>query len=311
MSRENGIERGEPRPGNQFNPRPYILDLASPPAWRVFDRITVATVTWNRLSLTQRFIDSVLRYSHLPYRLLIVDNGSTDGSVEYLRAIAVREPHVELIENRTNRGLLRGLQQVRDAVSDGLVVYCDNDMEVLTDYWLVLILKAFHAVSLALGGGAAALGLRVINLDEYGFRYASRRQVLEIPGHLNSEPRSSYAAAPKEELDQADRLREQVVIGWTEHLMGGAQALPAAVFRRLRLEDGYPAFIGGTDGFMSVELKRLGIPMGYVENGPVVRHNDWPYSEAKIALYEKLTKTRAVTDWSYVKWKIRSILGGK
>lgn len=304
----DGEASAAPAAPNRYNVRLFEYDAAARYAWQAFDRITVATITWNRLDFTKRFIGSVLRYSHLPYQLLIIDNASTDGTAEYLRSIAATAPNITLVENRRNLGLLRGLQQVRDAVSDGLVVYCDNDMEVLTNYWLLLVMKAFHAVRIARGSSDAVLGLRVINLDEYGFRYASRREVLPIPAARNALPRTSYAARSKDDPDKSVRLDEEVVIGWTEYMMGGAQALPAAVFRQLRLEDCYPLYIGGTDAFMSAEMIRLGIPTGYIENGPIVRHNDWPYTEDKIKSYEKLTTTRAVTDAAYVRWKLRSLL---
>ena len=290
-----------------FNPKLFVHDPAEQYAWQVFDRITIATVTWNRLEHTRRLIDSVLRHSHLPYRLLIVDNGSTDETVPYLRQLAAICPHVTVIENRKNRGQMRAFTQIRDQVEDGLVVYCDNDMEILTNYWLVLLQKAFHAVRLARGNADVALAPRVINLDEYGFRYASRREVLHIPAEKNSEPRCSYAAASKDDPDQDVRLREEVVIGWTEFLMGGVQAIPAGILRRMRLEDYYPLFIGGGDTFLSAEYARLGVRMGYIENGPIARHNDWPYTEDKIRLYEQLTTTRAVTDLTYVRWKLRDL----
>ncbi len=49
--------------------------------------------------------------------------------------------------------------------------------------------------------------------------------------------------------------------------------------------------------------------MGYVENGPVARHNDWPYSAEKVQLFENLMARRATLDRHYVKWKLRSLLG--
>lgn len=314
-NREQAVSQDEdpPRPEpegklGQFNPRLFAFDAAADYPWMAFEQITVATVTWNRLPLTQRFLASVLRCSHLPFKLLIVDNASDDGTQDYLRGMAASVPTLHVIENARNVGLLRALQQIRDHVADGLIVYCDNDMEVLSNYWLVLILKAFHAVRLARGRGDAALGLRVLNLDEYGFRYASRREVLRIPADRNALPRTSYAAASKDAPDVAERLVEEVVIGWTEYLMGGAQVIPASVFRQIRLENAYPRYVGGTDAFMSAEFGRLGVPMGYIENGPVVRHNDWPYSEDKIQLYGQLTSTRAVTDLSFLRWKFRDLV---
>ncbi len=65
--------------------------------------------------------------------------------------------------------------------------------------------------------------------------------------------------------------------------------------------------LGGEDPFMSAELRRMGIPFGYIENGPVARHNDWPYTEEKIALYDQLTRERAVTDLPYLRWKLLAL----
>jgi hypothetical protein len=79
------------------------------------------------------------------------------------------------------------------------------------------------------------------------------------------------------------------------------------IFRQMRLQDNYPRSIGGTDSFQSAEYRRLGVPMGYIENGPVLRHNDWPYTEDKIRMYQALTSTRAVTDYSYIRWKLRDL----
>jgi hypothetical protein len=66
--------------------------------------------------------------------------------------------------------------------------------------------------------------------------------------------------------------------------------------------------IGGDDAFMSSEMQRLGVPFGYIENGPVARHNDWPYTEDKIAFYESIATTRAVTDRHYVRWKLGQVV---
>ncbi len=295
--------------GNPFNPELFVYDPAKSYRWQAFDHITIATITWNRLEFTKRFLGSVLKYSHLPFRLLIIDNASTDGTSEYLRNLAANAPNITLVENPKNVGKVRALRQIQGMVDDGLLVYCDNDVEVLTNYWLLLLMKAFHAARVTRGSSDALLGMRLINLDEYGFRHATRREILRIPTAQNDEPRTSYAATSKDDPNPSIRLDEEVVIGWSEFVIGCVQAMPASLFHRIPLDDAYPLFVGADDGFICAELRRLGVPIGYVENGPVVRHNDWPYTEEKIQLYEKLTKTRAVSDFTYVKWKLLRLLG--
>ena len=57
-------------------------------------------VTFNEITFTRQCLDSIRLLTDEPYEMIVVDNGSTDGSVEYLRAMA----DVRLIENDTNRG---------------------------------------------------------------------------------------------------------------------------------------------------------------------------------------------------------------
>ena len=99
------------------------------------------------------------------------------------------------------------------------------------------------------------------------------------------------------------------MLGWTEHLCGGAWSCPVPLYKQIEWERLYPKYLGGEDGFYTAECKRLGAGVAYIENGPIVRHNDWPYTEDKIKLYERLTQTRAVFDWPYMKQKLKRIFG--
>ncbi len=290
-----------------FNPELFRFDPAIRYPWRGFERITIATVTFNRRAHTERMLDSLLRLSQMPFELLVIDNASEDDTPAWLAARAAELPFLRVVRNTRNVGKGRAIKQIRDLVADGLVVLIDNDIEFLSNYWLVHLLKAFHALVLTRGSADAALGIRILNCEEYGFRHANRREVLEVPAAANGPPRVSYAAADKQAPpDQA--LAEQVVIGWTDFLIGMFMAMPAALLRRIRLEDYYPMKLGGDETFIMGELARLGAPAGYIENGPVARHNDWPYSEEKIALYTKLTRERAVTDLPWLRWKLRRLL---
>jgi GT2 family glycosyltransferase len=49
--------------------------------------IPILMITWNRLEYTKKAIEAVKENSDLPCHLFIWDNGSTDGTVEYLRSV--------------------------------------------------------------------------------------------------------------------------------------------------------------------------------------------------------------------------------
>jgi GT2 family glycosyltransferase len=290
---------------DQFNPELFVFDHTQSYPWLVFPQVTVATITFNRLEYSRRMFESLERYGQMPYQLLVVDNASEDGTGEFLAELATQRPNLRVVQNRRNVGKGRALLQIRDMLHDGLLVFLDNDVELLSNYWLIHLQKAYHAARLALGTADVGFGPRLLNCEEYGFRFAHHHEVMPIPTERNAEPRTSYAARSKDGTVSSQILDEEVVIGWTDFLHGPIMCMPVAVFQQVRLETMYPVAIGSEDGFVSDELRRLGVRFGYIMNGPVARHNDWPYTEEKIALYNRLTRERAVTDLPYIRWKLQ------
>ena len=90
-------------------------------------------LSWNGREETLRCLDSLARVSDPPIRVVCVDNGSIDGSVE---AIRQRHPDVHLIENGTNLGFSEGNNVgLRWALEQGgeWMVLINNDTVVAED----------------------------------------------------------------------------------------------------------------------------------------------------------------------------------
>ena len=68
--------------------------------------IHILFFTFNRLYYTQKTLPALLESSdNLSYQIRIVDNGSTDGTVEYLQEL--NHPRIErVIYNNKNEGLV-------------------------------------------------------------------------------------------------------------------------------------------------------------------------------------------------------------
>ena len=93
-------------------------------------RVTVVVLNWNGWPDTVPCLESCLRASYPGLRLLLVDNGSTDGSEAILRE---RFPSVELLQTGKNLGFAGGNNAgIRRALADGadLVLLLNNDTEV-------------------------------------------------------------------------------------------------------------------------------------------------------------------------------------
>lgn len=52
--------------------------------------ISIITAVYNQLPINRLFVASLERYSRLPYELIIIDNGSTDGSAEFFESKGAR-----------------------------------------------------------------------------------------------------------------------------------------------------------------------------------------------------------------------------
>src|SRR5262249_56170588 len=121
-----------------------------------------------------------------------------DGAREYVGEGAARWPIFGVRKNRRNVGKSRGMLQLQEALTDGLAVMFDSDIELLSNYWLVHLQKAYHAARLRFGNTDVAFGLRPLNCEEYGFGFTYDQEVLPIPHQANDLPRPSYAAVSKD-----------------------------------------------------------------------------------------------------------------
>jgi dolichol-phosphate mannosyltransferase len=96
--------------------------------------VTVALPVFNEEKNLGRLferIDQVLRQESLVYRIVAVDDGSTDGTAAVLAAYAARLP-IEVVQHAQNRGLgiaIRSglLEAIRQSPADGVIVTMDAD----------------------------------------------------------------------------------------------------------------------------------------------------------------------------------------
>ena len=98
---------------------------------------SVIILTHNQLPYTQQCLESVRLHTQAPYELILVDNGSQDGTVEYLR----QQNDVQLIENADNRGFPIACNQGIRAARGEQLLLLNNDI-VVTTGWLERMLAA-------------------------------------------------------------------------------------------------------------------------------------------------------------------------
>ncbi len=99
--------------------------------------ISVITLTHNKLPVTKRCLPSLLGTEHKSWELVVVDNGSSDGTVDWLRDFrdSANVP-VTLIQNSDNIGCSTARNQGIDMARGGQLVFVDNDVALRSRHWL-------------------------------------------------------------------------------------------------------------------------------------------------------------------------------
>jgi GT2 family glycosyltransferase len=112
--------------------------------------VTVLILNWNGQSLLSRCLSSLLALDYPACRLIVVDNGSTDNSVEQLKA---EFPDVGLIEHGRNLGFSRGYNRaIRQLPNDDdILVLLNNDVFVSPD-WLAHLVAPFADSAVGVAG---------------------------------------------------------------------------------------------------------------------------------------------------------------
>jgi len=114
--------------------------------------VGVVILNWDGLELTKKCFNSLASQSFKDYKLVVIDNGSKDGSVKWLQA----QPNIELILNIKNLGFAVGMNQgVNRVMAMGCkyVIALNNDTE-LDKNWiqgLVEYMEKHEDISFAQG----------------------------------------------------------------------------------------------------------------------------------------------------------------
>lgn len=102
-------------------------------------RVAIFMITYDRLEYTQRTIESLKKSTKYPYDLYVFDNGSTDGTKEFLETLAKTGELAWVESSPDNKGLTLGSNACIDAIMEHdyqLVGKVDNDVEFMTKGWL-------------------------------------------------------------------------------------------------------------------------------------------------------------------------------
>ena len=121
---------------SDINPVQYHITAVKKTVKHKIPAATIIILTYNGWGYTKQCIDSIKRHTHTPYEILVIDNGSTDGTVEELR----KDRTLYHIENSCNLGFGKGFNIGFAKVDTPYFVLCGSDV-IVTDGWLTEMIK--------------------------------------------------------------------------------------------------------------------------------------------------------------------------
>ncbi len=127
---------------------------------------SIIVVNWNGIDYVQECVESVLDQTYKPSELIVVDNGSSDGSLDYLRNLP--SACVNLIRLPSNRGFAGGTNAGIRASRGEFVALLNNDA-VADRHWLENLVDS-------LSPDAGMVASKIL--------FYSRRNVIDKTGHL-------------------------------------------------------------------------------------------------------------------------------
>ena len=137
-------------------------------------RILVVVLTWNLLELTKKTIDSVRSFHN--YDLLVLDNGSTDGTIEWLQSQHISfTSYPSTVPEAWNAGMCRALKGDYD-----YVLLCNNDIILSPTYIDMAVEVAERRALWAVTG--AVFNRSESTLDKFVYQTQNVEQTMQVIG---------------------------------------------------------------------------------------------------------------------------------
>jgi glycosyltransferase involved in cell wall biosynthesis len=100
--------------------------------------ISIITAVHNQLAMNRLFVESLLKYSSMPFELIIIDNASTDGSADFFESVGAK-----VIRNKQNFSYPYTQNQGIKIATGDVFAFLNNDIIVAVN-WDKLLLETMQ-----------------------------------------------------------------------------------------------------------------------------------------------------------------------
>ncbi len=188
-------------------------------------KMSIIVLNWNRLHYTKKTVECIIKKTTIPHELIFVDNGSVDGTREYLKDMEnkTNAEKVICVFNDKNLGVAGGRNSGLVCASGDYLVTIDDDI-IVPDKWDILMAEACDKIP--------KLGITGVNVEPFKFP-------VQTIGGARVRPKQG-------------------------NLGGACLCLPKRVFKRVGYYNYFSTY-GHEDAAMYYRLTTLGLLSAYIE----------------------------------------------
>jgi len=215
-------------------------------------KVAVIVINHNGQMWLHRCFSSIAKSDYSNLDIYLVDNGSLDGSVEYVKT---NFPSVEIIAYARNLGFSEAYNRAIERVEADFVVILNSDTEVLNRNWISRLVSVATA-----DPKTVAVACKMVSMDDH-----SR---LDSVGGMGIPFWRGFVDIGREEYDQGQYDPE----GFEPFAFcGGAALIKRDVFLRLGGFDG-KFFLYVEDADFSWRLRLRGYKIGFAPEAKVAHY---------------------------------------
>ncbi len=113
----------------------------------LFPSVSIIVISYNNPDITRNCLESIYKYSRYPnFEVIVVDNASTEDTLNYLHSIEQHFPHLHIIYNRENAGFAKANNQGIKLAHGDYIIFLNNDT-IVTNNWIASLVTHMESDS--------------------------------------------------------------------------------------------------------------------------------------------------------------------
>ncbi len=157
--------------------------------------VSIIALSFNQIEYTENFVESVFKYTKIPFELILIDNASSEETVGRIRQLEKSHKELKVIYNNENCGFPAGINQAIMSASGNYILVANNDI-LVTEGWLERMLEVAES-SNAIGiVGPISNSVSGFQLDKEA-KYDSIESMYEYAANVTEKNKGQVEEFPR------------------------------------------------------------------------------------------------------------------